>query len=176
MTNNDDYFIALLKSGRVKVDAATGIVYSLAHGKPKAVGAKQSAGYLHMSAGPSRTERHYILLHRLVWLSAHGAIPDDKEVNHKNGNKRDNRIDNLELVTRGQNAIHAHKVLGKVFGLFGRDNSGENGTNAKLTWEQVRTIRRMFADGALLQKELAEMFGVNHRTISQILNNKSWRE
>lgn len=177
MNANDAYFMELLQTGRIRVDTETGIVYSLlATGKPKPVGAKQSAGYLQMSAGPSRQERHYILLHRLVWLAVHGSIPDGQQINHKNGDKRDNRIENLEVVTRGENAIHAHVVLGKVFGLFGRDNAGENSTNAKLTWEQVRTIRRLHATGLHTQAALAVRFGVRHTQISNIVNYRCWRE
>lgn len=38
--------------------------------------------------------------HRLIWESAHGPIPAGMIIHHKNGNKLDNRLENLELVTR----------------------------------------------------------------------------
>jgi hypothetical protein len=44
----------------------------------------------------------------LVWEAFNGPIPDRLEVNHRNGNKRDNRLENLELVTRSQNMAHAY--------------------------------------------------------------------
>lgn len=176
MTNGEKYFMALLKSGRIQVDTESGVVFSLASGKPKIAGSKHSAGYFHMSAGPSREKRFYILLHRLVWMAAHGEIPNGYEINHKNGNKRDNRIANLELVTRSENVLHAYNVLGKVFGLFDRDNSGENCATAKLTWLEVREIRKLYATGEHKQCELAHRFNVNYRSISNIVNRKSWRE
>ena len=167
MNKSDEYFIGLLQSGRIRVDAETGIVYS----RNKPVAAKQSAGYLHMSAGPTRQERHYILLHRLVWMAVNGEIPGGLEINHKNGNKRDNRIDNLELLTHAGNALHAHRVLGTASGY----SAGESNSRAKLTWEQVREIRRLWLN-LHTQAEIAALFNMSHQSISNIVNNKSWHE
>ena len=50
-------------------------------------------------------------VHRLV-ASAFIGIPPGYEVNHKNGNKHDNRLDNLELLTRSENNLHSYYVLG----------------------------------------------------------------
>ena len=43
------------------------------------------------------------LIHRLVWLSFNGPIPDGLEVNHINENKKDNRLENLNLLSKSQN-------------------------------------------------------------------------
>ena len=46
-------------------------------------------------------------VHRLIWESFNGAIPGRLEVNHKNLDRADNRLENLELVTHQQNIQHA---------------------------------------------------------------------
>ena len=55
-------------------------------------------------------------------------------------------------------------------------NSGENNGRAKLNWEQVRKMREEYATGEYKQKDLAKKYNINSATISQIINNKLWRE
>lgn len=43
-----------------------------------------------------------ILIHRLVWEEEKGKIPEGMIIHHKNGNKKDNRIENLQLVNRSE--------------------------------------------------------------------------
>ena len=73
-------------------------------------------------------------VHRIVWEAFYGEIPGRLEVNHKNLNRQDNRLENLELLTHQQNVQHAHNIYkkerrhlpkGQRSGPFGRfDNSG----------------------------------------------------
>jgi hypothetical protein len=52
---------------------------------------------------------HYatlVRLHREVWEQANGPIPDSFHVHHKNGDKRDNSLENLELLSHGQHSAH----------------------------------------------------------------------
>lgn len=63
-------------------------------------------GYLRVAIWCGGRVRN-VAAHRLVWEAAHGEILERLEINHKNGNKQDNCLDNLELVTSSQNSLHA---------------------------------------------------------------------
>jgi hypothetical protein len=87
----------------------------------------------------SRMYRVYI--HQLVMAAFQGAIPDGYEVNHKDGNKLNNRLSNLEYVTRSENSRHAISLgLRKPCATY------------KLTPRIVREIKAMRECGATLAR------------------------
>ncbi len=89
------------------------------------------------------------------------------EVNHINNVRVDNRPENLEWVTRLENAQHREK--------YGKNCRREGNGNAKLTWPIVRAIRGLLAQGNT-QLHLASRFGVSNRMISEIHRNNFWAE
>jgi len=82
-----------------------------------------------------------VMAHRLVYRVATGLIPEGLTINHKNGNKTDNRPMNLELATPQQQALHSVYTLGKNRTLF---QHGERHRMAKLTNNDVEEIRRRY--------------------------------
>ena len=69
------------------------------------------SGYLYVGlfkAGATCKERLWRRVHRLVVETFIGPIADGLEVNHKDLNKHNNNVSNLEIVTRRQNIIHFH--------------------------------------------------------------------
>ena len=78
--------------------------------------------------------RNTFLLHRIVCEAFFGKIPTNMEVNHKNGDKRDNRISNLEIVTHSQNERHKYTSLGYKGVSFGK--TGSQHAKSKKTMQQ----------------------------------------
>lgn len=92
--------------------------------------------------------------------------PDNKpEVNHKDGNKLNHCISNLEWVTTRENLLHA-----RATGLF-IPAKGERQGNSKLTKDNVLSIR---AD-TRTHREIAADFGIVRQSVSDIKLRKSWR-
>ena len=90
-----------------------------------------------------------------------------KCVNHIDGNKLNNNINNLEWCSYSYNAIHANKLgLTTV-------TKGETNGMAKLTETQVKEIKELLNKGHT-GRSLANKFNVAEATISQIKNNKLW--
>lgn len=136
--------------------------------------AVDSHGYLQvsLSEGPRRSRLRVLpLVHRLV-AKAFIPNPDNHpEVNHRNGNTRDNRVENLEWCTRQQNASHALKLPSH------QRRCGEGHKNARLTWDIVNWIRAVHipGDSEFGVSALARKAGVPPPSVSFILSYKSWR-
>ena len=126
-------------------------------------GSRTQDGYLYTT----RKKFGHLSLHRMVWSAAHGPIRPGMEINHINGIKTDNRLANLECVTRPENIQHAFRL-----GLY--DKRGERHPGHKLTAEEVRAIRRLRGTGSTL-RSIGEQFGVSLQTVHDIAARKSWR-
>ena len=108
------------------------------------------------------------LAHRVAWMFYVGDIPNGLCVLHRCDNRGCVNPSHLFLGTYADNV---HDCMNK-----GRrvDNAGEKHGHAKLTEEQVKTIRARRSDGAL-GVDLAREFGVTKQTISKITNHHAWK-
>jgi len=102
-------------------------------------------------------------IHRLVANSFIVNIKNKPCVNHLNGIKKDNRVENLEWCNISENTKHAYKN-----GLI-NVSKGENHVNSKLTNVQILEIRAIGKN--LKQREIAEIYGITQVIVSNILNN-----
>lgn len=101
----------------------------------------------------TQTKIHRV--HRIVALAYIPVVEGKPHVNHIDGNKQNNRVENLEWVNRSENMLHAHET-----GLFvNRPRS--------LVDDDVHTICRMFEQGAR-PVDISKMFGVDSAIIHNI--------
>lgn len=113
-------------------------------------------------------------MHRVHRLVAETFIlnPENKpQVNHIDGDKTNNCVDNLEWVSNNENIKHAvdNWLL---------TSSGQMNPSAKLTWKQVDEIRKTYIKGSKKfgTTALAKKYGVSNVMISKIVRNKSWNK
>lgn len=113
-----------------------------------------------------------VLLHRLV-ATAFIPNPENKPcVNHKDGNKQNNSIDNLEWVTQAENNRHARKTGLNPYNVL----YGEKSRHHKLTQNDVDYIRSNYKknDPQFNGVALARKYNVTPSCISSIIRGVSW--
>jgi predicted XRE-type DNA-binding protein len=110
-----------------------------------------------------------ITVHRLV---AQHFIPNPEnkpEVNHLNGVKTDNSVDNLEWVTSQENIIHSWENG------HSKKRFGEENYHSKLKESEVIEIVTRYNQEKITQTELSREYEVNQSTISRIVNGDRWQ-
>lgn len=127
-----------------------------------------SSGYFQIELNRLGKAKKY-LVHRIV---AEAFIPNPNNlpcVNHKDGNKLNNNVSNLEWCTFSENMVHASRN-----GLL--KTLGSNNPASKLTESQVNWIKRNYRKGDKVfgQSALGKRFGVDHKTIAAIVEGRTW--
>lgn len=152
-----------------------GSLYSISsHGRVKSYykidgrvlsSASNGRGYLTLTLVLNKKRKtHYI--HRLVALHflPHSA---GLEVNHKDGNKANNHLSNLEWVTGAENRTHAANVL--------KRGHGEGHWKTKLTADDIGEIKAKYKNGTHTKSMLAAEYKVSRSTIYGVVNGLTWK-
>ena len=131
---------------------------------------KNSGGYIQVALYGGEKRKNETV-HRLVLETFVGLwTREDGCCNHKNGDKTDNRLSNLEWVTWSENEKHAHRTGLKKPTML----CGERSGMAKLTEQIVLEMRRLYSCG-LTNLELATMYGISSGHMCNILKRRIWK-
>lgn len=131
-------------------------------GRIKAHG-KHSGGYHQAKLYKGRRICHYIYVHRIVAICFIGNPPEGKnDVNHKDGDKKNNHFSNLEWVSRSENILHSIYAL------------DQPRNHAKLSPDQIKYAVNNYIPGTGgvhrgNSKEIGEMFGVKANIVVSLV-------
>ena len=133
---------------------------------------KKSTGYNFVCLSKNNIKRYYHV-HRLV---AQAFIPNPNtlpQVNHKDGNKDNNNVNNLEWCTSHQNLLHASKM-----GLSSPKSNIRNSKKAKLTEEKVKWLRTHYKkyDKEFGISALSKKFNISRGHLSNVIKLKYWSD
>lgn len=129
--------------------------------KPK----KHTGGYVCYGIS-LQGEVSYFTAHRLVAQAFLGERPEAMTVNHIDGNKLNNRIENLEYITQGENNLHAVRELGQRI--------GSKHYAAVLNEVAVINIKQNLLS-KYTDTEIGKMYEVSRSVIKQIRRGKNWK-
>lgn len=113
--------------------------------------------------GKAKTYR----LHAIILETFVGPCPSGMECRHIDGNRSNNRLENLCWST------HIENILDKK--VHGTWQTGERHGMHKLTRTQVNEIRNLSKTKSINPYRISKMFGVSRTTIVRIINNKTWK-
>jgi len=107
-------------------------------------------------------------IHRLVGTMFIKNPKNKLQINHKDCNKSNNNVNNLEWNTNSENQKHAYKNKANF------SYKGENSHLSKLKEMDVLEIRKKYNSGGYTQTELAKEYNCCITNIGRIIKNKSW--
>lgn len=119
-----------------------------------------SCGYPYVEIG-----RKGYKVHALVAAAFIGPRPSGMQINHKDGNKQNNRLENIEYCTQSENIRHSYR-----HGMH-TPVGGEKHGQAKLTALDVARIRTESGSSTALAKK----YGVHRKTIMNVKTGGYWK-
>lgn len=129
-------------------------------------------GYPTISLKNDRNGYSHFGIHRLLMIAFYPIDNmENMQVNHKDGNKKNNNLDNLEWVTCEENLKHARdNNLNTAFG-----QKGAKHPNHKISEKEAKEIIRLYKEGVPPQKILEKVPNATKNIVKSIVYNRTWK-
>lgn len=127
----------------------------------------------------NKNNRTRVRVHRLVLLAFNPVEGmENLEVNHKDYDRSNNNLDNLEWLTHEENVRYSRE--------HHHEFEGSKNPKATFTEDQIRTLREMYKNGWTINQLVFELYGVTrksdlrlyknlHGKISDIVKYRTWK-
>ena len=122
-------------------------------------------GY-YMTSSQYDGKMYYFMEHRVIWVWNNGAIPNGLVINHKDFNRANNDINNLELVTQKENVEYSRCNLNPP--------RGERNGKAKLTNKQAEAIKTLGSVCGWSPSKIESLIGIKDYNVSRIIKGKRY--
>lgn len=169
----DEYIAWNINEGNIIVDTEKGKVFTtrgpggVCLKEPRELNGTILNGYYVVTIRNGGTTKQ-CRVHRIVWIAAHGIIPDGFVVDHINNVKTDNRLCNLQLLTPEDNS---HKA--KDDGLY---LSRSESPAAKISDVVHDEIRYVYNNSDLSIRQLSDIYGISKSRVHQIVHETAWTD
>ena len=133
-------------------------------------------GYMVLQARPEMHQVINVRIHRAVAEAFFGPCPDGYVVNHKDGNKKNNHIENLEYVTPSENNQHALDtgLRNTCSGKNARKGTGHH--FATISEDVVYEILRIRDQTGYGCRKIGKMLNLSRSVVNHIISGNSWKE
>jgi hypothetical protein len=163
---NELLFLARVEAGELRLDPDTGEIATLGRDGHWRVARPSGDGYVRVVRSFDGAKRT-CMAHRLLWAACVGPIGEGLQVNHKSGDRGDNRLSNLEIVTPAENTRHARDVLSRYWG-------AANGM-CRYSMDQILEIRQRLAAGES-RESIAEAYGCSSEYVRLLRDGRRRRK
>ena len=117
----------------------------------------------------TKSKRYQFKVHKLILETFVGPCPDNMECCHRDGNRFNNKLENLRWDTRKENIKDSIK-----HGTHQCLRREEQSANHKLTKKEVTEIRQLHSSGYFSQRHLGEIYNIHPTMVSRIIKYKNW--